>query len=202
MEGKFGLGQRDDPNYLDMKAVQILAAPNGFVWKMAAGAGLKSVSGSDSSSWTRFWLAGLVPVARTGGTEDHARSAFGRCVSEAVFWTPAAVLPRPGVTWDAPDPNIARVTMTHEGMTQTVDITVDADGRPTRVVLERWSNANPDRTYRPQSFGGYLSEFRDIEGFRIPTHVEGGNFIGTDAYFPFFIARLTEARFATAGIPQ
>lgn len=78
MEGRFSLGTKDDPNYMDMTAAQVLAAPQGFVWAMSGGSGLMRVSGSDTGRWTRFWLAGLAPVARVGLSEDFARSAFGR----------------------------------------------------------------------------------------------------------------------------
>jgi hypothetical protein len=75
---------------MPMSAEQILAAPHGFVWKFNAGDGLMRVSGSDvasdSVSWSRFWLLGVVPVARAGGNPDHSRSAFGRYVAEAVFF--------------------------------------------------------------------------------------------------------------------
>lgn len=200
MEGTFGLGNQDDPNYMPMRAQQVLAAPEGFIWKMSGGSGFMTISGSDSAGWTRFWLAGLVPVARVGGTLDHALSGFARGVSEAVFWTPAALLPSPSVTWEALGANTARVSIAHNGKTQSVDVTVDADGRPIQVVLQRWSNANSEGEYRLQPFGGYLSKFKDFEGFRLPTHVEGGNFIGTKEYFPFFIADVTDVRFKNRAV--
>ncbi|MCA1795075.1 MAG: hypothetical protein LC660_14615 [Desulfobacteraceae bacterium] len=94
MSGRFGMGTRTRPGYLQMTATQILAMPAGFIWKMRARRGLMTISGSDSECWTRFWLMGLLPVARMGGNPDHIRSAFGRYVAEAVFWTPAATLRR------------------------------------------------------------------------------------------------------------
>jgi len=48
-------------------------------------------------------------VARMGGNPDHTRSAFGRYVAEAVFWTPAAVLPGPGVAWEHVNTDCARL---------------------------------------------------------------------------------------------
>lgn len=187
MAGKFGLGSRAAPGYMKMTAKQILALPSGFIWKMHAAKGLLRMSGSDTERWTRFWLMGLIPVAHLGGTPDHTRSAFGRYAAEAVFWTPAALLPGPGVRWEAVDENTARVVISHNGIVQAVDVTVAADGRPTRVSFLRWSDANPDEVHRLQPFGGYLSEYREFDGFRLPTHVEAGNFFGTTEYFPFFI---------------
>lgn len=196
MAGRFGMGDKDAPNYLPMEAEEVLAAPEGFVWTMKGGAGAMRISGSDSANWTRFWLAGVLPVARAGGQQDHRRSAFGRYISEAIFWTPAALLPGPGVAWEAVDENTARVTVEHNGNRQQVDLIVDAEGRLEWVVFERWSNANSEGTYRHQPFGGHLSDYREFEGFMLPTHVEAGNHYGTGEYFPFFIANVTAVRFS------
>ncbi len=195
MGGEIGMGTQDAPGYRAMTARQILAPPHGFVWKLEAGI----IGGSDGmvadTSWTRFWLAGLLPVVRVGGDADHFRSAFGRVVAEGIFWTPAALLPGPGIRWEPVNEDTARVIVSHDGLEQSVEVTVADDGRPLRVVMPRWSNANPEGDWRIQPFGGDLSEFRDFNGYRLPTHVDGGNFIGTDAYFPFFKARVTDIRF-------
>jgi hypothetical protein len=195
MSGRFGMGTRTRPSYITMKATQILAMPAGFIWKMRARRGLMTLSGSDSESWTRFWLMGLLPVVRMGGDPDHKRSAFGRYVAEAVFWTPAAVLPGPSVSWEPVDTDCARLTVRHQDLVQSVDVTVAPDGQPTRVRFDRWSNANPEKQHRLQPFGGYLSEFQSFAGYRLPTHVEAGNHFGTDHYFPFFVADVTDVGF-------
>ena len=180
MIGRFGMGNRDKPDYLDFSAIQVLAMPTGFVWKMRAQRGLMRLSGSDSQNWTRFWMIGLLPVARTGGNPDHTRSAFGRYVAESVFWTPAALLPGPGITWESKATDHARITIDYKGLSQSVDLKVAANGQPTEVRFERWSNANPEKRYRLQTFGGYLSDFRSFGGFRLPSHVEAGNHFDTD----------------------
>lgn len=202
MEGQFGMGDKAAPGYMPMRAFQVLAAPEGFVWAMSSGggAGGMRMAGSDSGKWTRFWLYGLIPVARFGGNRDHARSAFGRYAAEAVFWTPAAVLPGINVAWEPVSENTARMTMRHKDFEQTVDVTVEADGRPLHVTFMRWSDANPDKVHQLQPFGGYLSEFRDFDGYKLPTHVEAGNQFQTDDYFPFFIADVTEIMFPRPGV--
>jgi hypothetical protein len=194
MRGQFSLGTKEAPNYRPMQARQTLAAPEGFVWAMRTLAGMP-VSGSDSGRWTRFRILGLIPVARLGGDPDHRRSAFGRYVAEAVFWTPAALLPAPHVSWDVVDAQTARVTVTHGTLVQAVDVTVDEAGRPMQVFFQRWSNANPDKVHRLQPFGGHMSDFREVGGYRLPFRVEAGNMFGTDAYFPFFLADVTGIRF-------
>lgn len=197
--GEIGLGTSKEPKYMPMHARQILAPPHGLVWKVQAGRSAVRISGSEGfdgkRSWGRFWLLGSIPVVRAGGGPDHARAAFGRLVAESVFWAPAALLPHNEVTWEAVGVDTARASLSYKGLTQTVDITVDEAGRPTRVVIPRWSNANPEKTYRIQPFGGYLSAFREFDGYTLPTRIEGGNFIGTEDYFPFYKARVENVRF-------
>jgi len=197
MRGQFSLGTASAPNYQPMAARQILAAPEGFVWAMRTRGGLR-LSGSDSGRWTRFRLFGLIPVARLGGDAHHARSAFGRYVGEAVIWTPAALLPGPGVVWSPLGGDSARVTVTRADLRQAVDITVDAGGRPVEVSFQRWSDANPDKVHRLQPFGAVMSDFRAVGGYRLPFRVEAGNMFGTGAYFPFFRAEVTDIRFPGA----
>lgn len=194
MRGQFSLGKKQDPRYQPMAANQILAAPEGFVWTMRTRDGMP-ISGSDSGRWTRFRILGVIPVARLGGDPDHSRSAFGRYVGEAMIWSPAALLPGPGVTWTAVEEDTARVTVTHGDLEQAVDVTVDQDGRPVEVVFQRWSDANPDKVHRLQPFGAVMSDFREVDGYRLPFRVEAGNLYGTDDYFPFFLAEVTAIRF-------
>jgi hypothetical protein len=194
MRGQFSLGTKDAPNYQPMEARQILAVPEGFVWAMRTRGGMP-ISGSDSGHWTRFRIFGLIPVGRLGGDPDHTRSAFGRYVAEATIWAPAALLPGPGVRWSALDADTARVTITHGALEQAVDVTVDADGRPVEVSFQRWSDANPDKVHRLQPFGAVMSDFREVGGYRLPFRVKAGNMFGTDDYFPFFRADVTDIRF-------
>ena len=206
MTGEFSLGTKDDPDYMQMSARQALAAPRGFIWTVKLGKGHTSISGSDgaieSTSWSRFWLMGLLPVARAGGTLDHLRAAFGRYVAEAVFWTPAALLPREGVQWKATGKDTVRVTVSYGSLSQDVDLSLDDSGQLRQVVFPRWSNANPDGVYQIQPFGGHLSNFRVFEGFHLPTRIEAGNHFGTEAYFPFIRADVATIRFPKRRIAQ
>jgi len=195
MDGELGLGTREAPGYRPMTAHQILVPPQGLLWRLRSG----FISGSDAAtpdtSWTRFWLAHLVPIARVSGNDDHHRSAFGRVAAEGAFWAPASLLPRAGAAWESVDDNTARATISCGRYSQAIDLTVEADGQPSRVVIQRWSNANADGVFRTQPFGGYLSGFRLIEGYRLPMQVEGGNLIGTPEYFPFYKANVRSIRF-------
>lgn len=195
MNGQLGLGTRDAPGYFPFEAKQIIAAPEGFVWALRGQMNGLSVRGSDTGEWTRFWVAGLAPVARAGGTADHRLSAFGRYMAEIALWQPTALVPSDRVRWSSPGADLAQFDVTYDGMTLSVVLHLDTQGRPIATQFQRWSNANPDKTYRFQPFGGSAFEWRNIQGVQIATKVEAGNYFGTDAYFPFFRATITEARF-------
>jgi len=194
MTGELGLGTPRAPGYQPMQAFQTLAPPYGLVWKLKAGFLSGSVGALPNASWTRFWLLGVVPVVRDGGP-DHLRSAFGRVVAEAAFWAPASLLPGPYVHWEPIDDNSARAVFAYRDFIQAVALTVNVAGAPIEVIIQRWSNANSENIYQEQPFGGFLSGFREFDGYRLPTRVEGGNHFGTPHYFPFFKARVTAIRF-------
>lgn len=195
MDGQLSLGTKEEPAYRPMSAQQILAPPEGLLWRVQTG----PISGSDAAtpdtSWTRFWLLHLVPVVRVSGGSDHRRSAFGRVVSEGAFWVPPSLLPSDNVSWEPVSDDTARATVSYGGYSQSIDLTVQADGQPSRVLIQRWSNENADKIFREQPFGGYLSDFREIDGYRLPMRVEGGNMIGTEDYFPFYRAEVQTIRF-------
>ena len=198
LAGQIGLGDRSSPRYLPMRARQILAPPEGFVWQAEAGSGPIHLSGFDGYAggvaWTRFWLCWLIPVARASGRGDLARSAAGRGIAEAVFWAPAALLPRQGVAWTAPDAGTARVTVEHRGCRHVVDLTLDPAGRPLTVLLQRWSRENPERAWRLQPFGGTVDAVARFGDYTLASRITGGNHFGTPDYFPFYRVEVTRLR--------
>ncbi|MCB1883467.1 MAG: hypothetical protein KDG89_05640 [Geminicoccaceae bacterium] len=197
--GAIGLGTKEKPNYLPMRASQILAAPHGFVWRVQAELGMMRLSGFDAYAegrgQTRFWLLNTVPVARAGGGADFARSAAARGIAEALFWTPAALLPGPGIAWEPASADTARLRVDHLGERFAVDLTVAGDGRPRSLVLQRWSRENRERAWRFQPFGGTVEATGGVDGYRVATRVEGGNHFGTKDYFPFYRASVTKLTF-------
>lgn len=199
MHGELSLGTREAPDYVPMRACQILAPPAGFIWDARAGNPVMPMQGSDAAnegaSWTRFWLYGFMPIARQGRNADHWRSSFGRYMGEAIFWSPASLLPSDSVSWEATGPDSARVTITYLGLQQAYDLTLDAQGQPATVSFMRWSDANEAGSFRLQPFGGSLSRFQAFDGFRVPTRVEAGNQFGTSDYFPTFKADITHVHF-------
>jgi len=200
MEGSFIM----NGNPMPMAARQILAPPaQGFVWQAEVGQGLMRFAGSDGyhapaigavESWTKFWLRGVIPLARIGGTNDHARAAATRVMLEAV-WSPASLLPQFGAEWVQTGPDSAEVRFAQVQGIEPMQITLDATGNLTEVQALRWTDANPEKAYRLQPFGGRMLEMGRFSGFLIPVRVELGNMYGTPDYAPFFLATITLAEF-------
>jgi hypothetical protein len=198
MRGTFLLGDRDGYQTYKMNARQILAPPNSFVWLPRMNAGPVSISGSDAlfrgSAWTRFWLMQLLPVANERGSADLARSATFRSTMEGI-WAPASLLPQNNVGWEQIGPNEARVTVRSVTPSIELQIKLAADGAVREIVGMRWSNANREKRFRLQPFGGAIEAERSFDGFTIPAKVAVGNHYGTDEFLPFFQAEITHARF-------
>ncbi len=199
MEGSFIM----NGNAMPMSARQILAPPDrGFVWQAEMGEGLMRFAGSDGyhraqgdvESWTKFWLRGLIPLARIGGTDDHASAAATRVMLESV-WAPASLLPQFGAEWVQTGPDSAEVRFADVQGIEPMQITLDAQGNPVEVWALRWTDANPERVHRLQPFGGRMLEMARYQGFLVPSRVELGNMWGTPDFAPFFFANITSAAF-------
>ncbi len=198
MEGTFALGDRESHRIMPMIASQMLAPPHGFVWIPDIGSGLMRIWGSDGythgEAWTRFWVWGLIPVARLSGTDNLALSAAARSIMEAI-WAPASLLPQNGARWQAAGDDAAQVNFEVAGQELAMTLTLSEEGRPLTVSMMRWSDANPEGRFRWQPFGGTIEEMGAFGGYTIPTRIAVGNHFGTDDYFPFFRAEIVDARY-------
>ena len=199
MEGTFLLGDKSKFQTYRMSARQVLRPPEQFVWVPRLRSGALTISGSDAlvagEAWTRFFLMGLIPVANVRSSPDLVRSAQFRGAIEGALWLPSTMLPESGARWEQVGPNAARVTLGSFSPEIVLRLTLSESGAVREVVGQRWSNANPERQFRLQPFGGTMSAEAPFQGLTIPTGISVGNHYGTEAYLPFFQARITHARF-------
>jgi len=189
MQGRFLLGDKWSYRTYAMRARQILRPPFEFVWIPKMTSRFLSISGSDAlvagSAWTRFWLLGLVPVVNAGTSPDLVRSATFRTAMEGL-WVPASLLPQNGAEWDQLGPDMARIRLRHVFPEIVLEMTLAANGSVREVSGQRWSNANRERVFRLQPFGGSLSSDATFGGYTIPNVLQMGNHFGTDEFLPFF----------------
>lgn len=208
MDGSIRLSRDGDP--LSMRSREVLAPPRGLVWRARVGSWPLSMRGYDlyvdglrrdavpprsgGPGEMRWWVWGLLPVVRSSGP-DFRRSAVGRLLGEAVF-VPSVLLPDRGGRWERVDATTARVKLRAGGEEVPLTLDIAPDGALQRVSLPRW-NGDPrngpvgylpfvcDRMGEEGTFGGYT----------IPTRFRAGWSLGTPGAFPFFEARIREARY-------
>jgi len=196
MQGSFLLGDRAKFQTYQMKARQILAPPDQFVWIPSLRSGPLHITGSDAlvggEAWTRFWINGLVPVANSQSSPDLVRSAQFRSAVEGL-WAPAALLLSDGIMWSEPAADIARMTMTSGTSPIVIDLKLNELGAVLEVVGQRWSNANAAGEFHLQPFGGTVEGEAMFDGYTIPANLNVGNHYGTDEYLPFFQAQIVSA---------
>ena len=200
MSGTFLLGDKDKCQTYTMAAKQVLRAPGEFVWLPKLRSGPMSITGSDAlvgeEAWTRFWLMNVVPVARERTSPDLVRSAQFRAAVELGLWLPTTLLPSSGARWQQIGADEALVTLSPFRPAIDLRLKFAASGAPTEIVGQRWSNANPDKRFQLQPFGGTLLAERSFQGFTIPTSVAVGNHYGMAEYLPFFQATINNARYS------
>ena len=198
MRGTFLLGNRDKYQTYSMTARQVLRPPHEFVWIPKLRSDAFRISGSDAlvggRAWTSFWLMNIVPVANVGTSRDMVRSATFRAAMEGV-WSPASLLPQNRVEWEQVGPDTARVSIRTVEPEIFLELTLSPEGALREVTGQRWSDANRDKVFRLQPFGGTIEAEATFEGFTVPSRLKVGNHFGTEDYLPFFQAELTRAEF-------
>lgn len=199
MEGTFLLGSKDKFQTYDMSAKQVLRSPDQFVWIPEMRSGAMTITGSDAlvrgEAWTRFWLLGVVPVAQERTSPDLVRSAEFRAAVEGALWLPASLLPENGAHWEQVGSNGARITLRRYAPAIALELKLDEAGSVKEVVGQRWSNANPEKSFKLQPFGGTILGESTFQGFTIPTEVAVGNHYATGEFLPFFQARITKINY-------
>lgn len=198
MSGQFLLGDKDAQQTYAMQARQILAPPSEFVWIAQMSKGVFRISGSDGlhngHGWTRFWMFASLPLVQQAATENLNRAAAARPAIEAI-WAPATLLPVNGAVWVQTGPDTAEVSFGTADDTLMISLRIGVNGALREVWTERWSDANPTKTYQLQPFGGIVEADDQFEGFTIPSQLTVGNLFGTPDFLPFFKAGLKTVRY-------
>lgn len=170
---------------VDLAAHEVLTPERGFLWRARLRMGPIPVRVVDfyldDDGEVNVELFGAVPMQSASGP-DVARSARGRTLGEAL-WVPSALLPRPGVTWDAVDDHHARVTLTLDGEAIPLTLEVDDDGRLRTLTMRRYGNVGvPD--WQPIPYGFTVERETAFGGYTIPSRICGGWWFGTARYDP------------------
>ncbi len=174
---------RDAP-WMDLRAEQILVRDRGFVWKARVSQTPLFLTGADhyldGDSRMRISAFGLIPVVNASGP-DISRSASARLLIEGIA-LPPALLPGQNVKIEPVDESRFRATVRLGEWETPITLTVDEVGRPTELVLDRWGDYTPDKSFRLIPYGAMLGEEATFGNYTIPTAISVGWWYGTPDY--------------------
>jgi hypothetical protein len=197
MQGRIGLTPGADK--LPFQASQILATPNGLIWRATVGEGTRQITGSDryvGGEGAMLWFIGyVVPLVRASGV-DVTRSAAGRVALEAPLMLPSALLPEAGARWEAIDAHSARVHLQVGSEQLALVISVAPDGRLERVEMQRWDSEGMDGKPGYVLWAGdQLTKEQTFDGYTIPVRMRATKRAGTSQADSFFEAEITSAQY-------
>jgi hypothetical protein len=180
-----------------MRAEQIFAPPDGFVWRARAGTGAMRINGFDlygrGHGEMRWMLWDLIPVMRAT-SPDITCSAAGRLAMESVMM-PASLVPGRGAEWEPLDEGRTRFRMTVGAETVVTTVEVDEEGRPLRASAWRWTGDASGGGPGYELFVVELTGDLSAGGYTIPRRVVAGWRLGQPDEFRFFDATLERATF-------
>jgi hypothetical protein len=195
MRGRIKVGRR----WLPFRAHQILNPHLGFVWAaQAAGVIAGSDRYLDGHGGQNWKLLGLLTVAHAEGP-DVARSAAGRSGAEAI-WLPTALLPRFGVRWSAGSGDQVTAGFRVGDTPLELQLRLDAAGRITSLVFDRWGDPDNRGAFGWHRFGGEVTGYRSFQGLTIPSQGRLGWFYGEDRWAAgeFFRYQVTDLQPVTS----
>jgi len=185
---------KEDATWMPLQATQILTPGRGFIWKAkakAAGPVFMRITDhyADRHGRMRVTLLGLLTMVNASNP-DIAKSAAGRLMGEYV-WLPTAFLSQYGSVWQEVDSLHAKVTLTLDGLTTTLTLTINEQGRLKEVVFPRWE----DDVKKFVPFGVVIKEEQKFGGYTIPSQLHGGWGYGSENYKEFFRFTIEQAIF-------
>ena len=89
-----------------------------------------------------------------------------RWLGESV-WFPTNLLPRKNLEWSPVNDTSARVTFTHNGISVYLDVFFNENDEIVRLETERYMEKG-----RLEKWSGELSDYRDVNGIKIPMHIQ------------------------------
>ena len=168
--------------WLPFTAEQVIRRDRGMIWRAAVRMRGLPVTGFDrivdGEGVMRWKLLGLLPLVTASGP-DVTRSAVGRLAAESI-WLPSAFCGE-DVSWTAPDPSQARVSLTVQGHPMDLVLTIAERGRLQSLLMQRWGNPEGAK-FHLADFGGVVEEEARFAGYTIPARVRIGWHFGSDQF--------------------
>jgi hypothetical protein len=173
---------RPGASRFELEAEETLAPAAGLVWEARTRIGPLPFRIVDSYFEAEGRVRGTVlgiPLLRAAGPEV-SRSSRHRTAAESL-WAIPALLPRPGISWEATGDDTIRFALTIDGEAVPVTIGIDVRGAVTTMQMERFGDEGREE-WGPTPYGFTVLAERTFGGLTIPSQLEGGWWFGTDRY--------------------
>lgn len=177
----------------EFTADQVIAARStGFQWlaRVGIGAGLSfevcdRFVANEAASEVR--LFSLFVLGADRGSRELNEAALQRFLAEAV-WSPAALLPATGVSWQAIDESSALATLGCGAQRVSLQFRFNAEGEATHVYTPaRWMRERG--RYRAVAWEGRYFDYAWRDGVRVPLRAEVGWYVG-ETWCPVWKGRI------------
>ncbi len=193
-EGTFNMGEDVDRWKPFSSDQQVITSRPGFDWnaRVDVAPGLHArvhdayVAGE---GLLRASLLGLVPLVNLRGDGVVAEGELMRFLGEAT-WYPTALLPGPGVRWDAVDDRSATVTLTDGSNSVTLLVAFNEQGLVESVRSESRGRMVGDSIV-PTPWEGRFWNYEDRDGMKVPIEGEVAWVLPAGAK-PYWRGRITE----------
>lgn len=145
----------------------------GFIWsgditfaKLIWVRGIDSYFNNEGSLLIKF-MSGITISKESG--KDISQAQVVRWLLEGV-WYPSALLPSENLKWSDVDSTSAKIHFKENDIEINVHVFFNEDGSIAKMKTQRYmtTTAGPKLT----GYTGYFSDYRDVNGIRIPTHGE------------------------------
>ncbi|SFN68640.1 hypothetical protein SAMN05216289_14815 [Dokdonella immobilis] len=179
--------------WLDFTADQVIAARSTeFQWlaRVAVGAGLSfdvcdRLVANEAGSEVR--LCSLFVLGADRGSRELTEASLQRFLAEAI-WSPAALLPAAGVSWQAIEERSALATLACGATRVSLQFRFNAEGEATDVYAPaRWMRERG--RYRAVAWEGRYFDYAWRDGIRVPLRAEVGWYVD-EAWCPVWKGRI------------
>jgi len=183
-------------NGFSAEQVVVPGAP-GFVWHarvtMPMGAHVRVLDSYAAGIGAgRVSVMSVLAVSSEAGAAELNSGALHRYLAEAV-WTPSALLPSAGVRWSPISDHAALATLADRGTEVALEFRFNDAGEVDAVHSPgRWGRF--DGGFRQVAWEGHFSDYRSIDGVRVPGYGEVGWYDG-GTWQAVWRGRLSDLRF-------
>jgi len=139
--------------------------PPGFVWTGKTRLFKAIDKFSDGKGSLTVKLLSVIPIVKAHGRHVDQAELL-RWLGESV-WFPTNLLPGKNLKWSPVDSLYARLTYNYQNLKVFYDVRFNSTGEIIQVETERYMEKG-----KLNKWTGKLSDYKDFEGMKIPTHIE------------------------------